>query len=627
MAIGLQTLISLDQFHCFRMSDTDTAEPYAWTAFFKIDGDTVVIDLADDGRTGVFLNGVCTFVATPGSHGDLRDRSVAEGDDVPIPAELGELRQSLTPMRAAERTGLPEDFSVPGTVGVVVALLEENLASDDGAAAGRRAFNRAVEQGINELIPTLGLSKRHPTPEDIAALTAKVRTAVTDAVVGAQGFWRNVLSFIDGDEDIDAQVFSADGDAFAATPTQQIDARFQRLQDVPGIGKELVDDYRLTGEVVGIPAGPLAYEPVRRSAEYAAPAAANAPAVCLVPQRGVQNIIYRDTGGQLHELWRDNTGRTGTTQLTGGAEGSPPGTGTPCSYVDTAAGQEVVVYRGTDRNVHSVYWSTGTPGHDNLTGSVGAPPAAGNPVGYFEAAAATHHVIYQTGDGSLHELYWAGADPVGHGSIMWDGAPPAAGDPVAYLDTTHGTNIVVYRGADRNIHSLYWSGGGSVRHDNLSGVAGTPPAAGNAAAYYTAGADVHQVVYRADDGNLYELWWVGNAPVSGWSVTGTAPGAPRAASDPTAYYSSGNNTKYIIYRSADNHLHGLSWVPGTATPAHVDLTVSALARSAVDRPAAYAVERSDIAHLDTRHVVVYRSTDNEIREIRWMTGGSVIFTG
>jgi hypothetical protein len=96
----------------------------AWTAFFKIDGDTVVIDLADDGRTGVFLNGVCTFVATPGSHGDLRDHSVAEGDDVPIPAELGELRQALTPMRATARTGIPEDFSVPGTVGVVVALLE-----------------------------------------------------------------------------------------------------------------------------------------------------------------------------------------------------------------------------------------------------------------------------------------------------------------------------------------------------------------------------------------------------------------------------------------------------------------------------------------------------------------------
>jgi hypothetical protein len=627
MAAGLQTLISLDQLHCFKMSEFGTAEPYAWTAFFKIDGDTVQVDLADDGRPGLFLTGVCTFVATPGSHGDLRDRSVGEGDDVPIPAELGEVRLPLTPMRATQRTGLPPDFSAPGTVGVVVALLEENLASDAGAAAGRQAFNRAVEQGINDLIPTFGMNKRTPDPGDIKDLIAKVGNAVHDAIEGAQGVGRNILSFFDGDALIDAHVFTADGDALAATPTQQIDARFQRLQDVPGIGTELVDDYHLTGEIVGIPAGPLTYEAERRSAEFGTPAAANGPAVCLVPQWGVQNIIYRDTGGLVHELWRDAAGKTGTTNLTGAAAGAPPATGTPCSYVDTAAGQEVVVYRGNDRNVHSLYWSTGAPGHDNLTGSVGAPAAAGNPAGYFEAAAATHHVIYRTGDGSLHELYWAGPDPVGHGSIMPAGAPPAAGDPVAYLDATHGTNLVIYRGIDRNIHSLYWSGSGSVGHDELSAVAGTPPAAGDPAAYYTAGDDVHQIAYRTADGSIYELWWVGNAPVSGWSVTGAAPGAPPAASDPAAYYSPGANTKHIIYRSADNHLHELSWVPGTATPGHVDLTVSALARSAVDRPAAYAFQPSDTAHLDTRHVVVYRSTDNEIREIGWTTGNRLIFTG
>ena len=626
MAAELQTLISLDRFHCIKMSEFGTAEPYAWTAFFKIDGDTVQVDLRDDGRTGLSLAGVCTFVATQGSHGDLRDRSVAEGDDVPIPAELGEVRLPLTPIRATPRTGLPAGFSVPGTVGVVVALLEENLASDAGAAAGRRAFNRALEQGINGLITNLRMDHPQPDAKDIKDLITKVANAVHDAVEGAQGLGRNILSWFDGDALIGARVFTADGDALTATPAQQIDARFQRLQDTPPIGPEIVDDYRLTGEIVGIPAGPLAYQTARRSAEYATPAAANGPAVCLVPQWGVQNIIYRDTHGLVHELWRDAAGKTGTTNLTGAAAGAPPATGTPCSYVDTAAGQEVVVYRGTDRNVHSLYWSTGAPGHDNLTGSVGAPAAAGNPAGYFEAAAATHHVIYRAGNGSLQELYWAGLDPVGHGSIMPAGAPPAASDPVAYLDA-HGTNIVIYRGRDRNIHSLYWSGSGSVGHDELSEVAGTPQAAGDPAAYYTAGADVHQIAYRTADGSIFELWWAGTAPVSGWNVTGATPGAPPAASDPAAYYSPGSNTKHIIYRSADNHLHELSWVPGTATPAHVDLTVSALARSAVDRPAAYAFQPSDATLRDTRHVVVYRSTDNEIREISWTTGTTVIFTG
>ena len=45
---------------------------------------------------------------------------------------------------------------------------------------------------------------------------------------------------------------------------------------------------------------------------------------------------------------------------------------------------------------------------------------------------------------------------------------------------------MVYRGTDGDVHSLYWTGTGAVGHDNLSGVAGTPKAAGDPVAYYTA---------------------------------------------------------------------------------------------------------------------------------------------
>jgi hypothetical protein len=50
--------------------------------------------------------------------------------------------------------------------------------------------------------------------------------------------------------------------------------------------------------------------------------------------------------------------------------------------------------------------------------------------------------------------------------------------------------------------------------------------------------------------------------------------------------------------------------------------VSALARGTADKPAAYAVEGDD-----TRHVVVYRSTDDEVREIRWTTNSLMVFVG
>ena len=85
----MQTLISLDQLHCHRKSDVTSAEPYLLTAFFKIDGDTIVY--GEDG----FLEGQCTFVGTSGAHGDLGTRDVDVGDDVPIPSALGELGLEL----------------------------------------------------------------------------------------------------------------------------------------------------------------------------------------------------------------------------------------------------------------------------------------------------------------------------------------------------------------------------------------------------------------------------------------------------------------------------------------------------------------------------------------------------
>jgi hypothetical protein len=616
--------MTLDLLHCFKQSDWGSAEPYLWTAFFKIDGDTVVLDLADDGRPGLWLRGPCTFAATSGAHGDLGDASVEEGDDVPIPSALGEVALSLTPIPATERAHFPEGFTIDGRLGLVVALLEQNSVTDAAAAAGRAAFNQALERGINQLIPTLGVANQVVTDADRARLTKQVFDAVHDAIVDHQGFWRNVLSFLDGDEMIGSSVVLADGGTLASNPIQAIEQRLQRRfrEQVGWQTVEIVtDDYQLTGELLAGRPG-TRFQALRRSQQSGAPLAASAPATLLVSTLGVpnhsaiQNAFYRDGAGHLHELWRNGAAQFGTTDLTAAA-GAPAATGAPSAYLDTAAGMQVVVYRGVDGHAHGLYWSTGAVGHDNLTGSIGAPRPTDDPVGFFEPTTATHHVIYRTGNGHLHELWWAGADPVGHGDLtplVPGGAPLAAGPPSAYLDTTRGTKLVVYRGMDGRIHSLYWTTG-PVGHDDLSGFAGTPPAIGGPVPYYTAHSDTHQVTYRSGDSHLYELWWVGVTPVSGWDLTAAA-GAPLATSDPAAYYSPTTNTKHVVYLGDDRHLHELSWVPGGGTPAHVDLTVSALARrAAAGRPAAYVVPGFLVGAAS--HHVVYRSTDNEIRELFW----------
>lgn len=123
--------------------------------------------------------------------------------------------------------------------------------------------------------------------------------------------------------------------------------------------------------------------------------------------------------------------------------------------------------------------------------------------------------------------------------------------------------------------------------------------------------DGHGVVYRGNDGHLYELWWAGTNPVNYWDLTAISH-APFAVSDPAVYYGAGTDTRHVIYRSADNHLHEIWWVPGGGTPAHVDLHLYVPAPPATDRPAAFTVGDPNSQH------VIYRGTDNQIYETYWI---------
>jgi hypothetical protein len=74
-------------------------------------------------------------------------------------------KQLMCVIWMSSRVGSTET-GVSGAVGVVVALIEEESVTDDAAQAGRAAFNREVEKGINEIIPTLreeGNFSRPPT--------------------------------------------------------------------------------------------------------------------------------------------------------------------------------------------------------------------------------------------------------------------------------------------------------------------------------------------------------------------------------------------------------------------------------------------------------------------------------
>ena len=95
---SLLTRIELDRIHCHDEGDgPGSAEPYLWTVFFKVDGETVAVNSA------LSLTGEGTIQVTPGSHGNLPNSDVDEGEDIAVPSSTGEWQSVLQPIPSRTR--------------------------------------------------------------------------------------------------------------------------------------------------------------------------------------------------------------------------------------------------------------------------------------------------------------------------------------------------------------------------------------------------------------------------------------------------------------------------------------------------------------------------------------------
>src|SRR5437762_12880641 len=101
--------IKLSNIHCFDEGDgPGNAEPYLWNVFFKIDGDTTFVTNA------LALKGTATVIGTPGNHGNLNNTDVDAGDNVAIPASIGEFHTLMRPIPLQQPIGNVPD--VPGAI-------------------------------------------------------------------------------------------------------------------------------------------------------------------------------------------------------------------------------------------------------------------------------------------------------------------------------------------------------------------------------------------------------------------------------------------------------------------------------------------------------------------------------
>src|SRR5262249_20911080 len=134
---------------------------------------------------------------------------------------------------------------------------------------------------------------------------------------------------------------------------------------------------------------------------------------------------------------------------------APDALGNPSAYADSR-GTHVVIFRGTDRHIWSLYWDSGAPVAENVTGFTGSPLAGGDPFAYYIPSFDLGQVVYRDefGTGSLIELFWQG----GNATTGWNiteavapSIPPGSSgaytqvDPVAFYNPATNTKHVIYQ--------------------------------------------------------------------------------------------------------------------------------------------------------------------------------------
>jgi hypothetical protein len=184
-------------------------------SIFKIDGDSFAVD-------AVGLIGFPTITATNGSHENLGDTDVDEGDRVVIPEAVGTHTTLLKPIPVNDPTlRMVIGDDLPGIAGAVVVLMEEDGWPNDIATTGYNALVDAVRLGVAKAAASFQHATSPPTQAQIDAqiqavkdMAAKmVKGAILEFMSGPQTAWYGTIG--NNDDKIGTEAWTVNQDDFA----------------------------------------------------------------------------------------------------------------------------------------------------------------------------------------------------------------------------------------------------------------------------------------------------------------------------------------------------------------------------------------------------------------------------
>jgi len=204
---SIELKIALDKLILHKKSERwGLSEPYLWNIFFRVDGDAIEIN------PNFTINGGGIFHTSKGSHNNLKT-TIHDTNTVNIPTEVGIWKTVLKPVKVPYF----EQF-VPGMIGVISVLMEENNVSNEGAEAGRVAFGQQVEKAMNGALKAFSPKSidisdiQHSLSNyfqgQVGEFVDGIEKYVVDAIKKRQNILQNVWSLINSDNLVGFQVWN-----------------------------------------------------------------------------------------------------------------------------------------------------------------------------------------------------------------------------------------------------------------------------------------------------------------------------------------------------------------------------------------------------------------------------------
>lgn len=248
--------VAVQRLFCYHGADEGVSEPYLWTIGFTIDGRTIT-----HAENSPVLTGSPGYFFSPSSHGSIGG-GVGIGANRQIPPAVGRFNTTLQPI-VLHVAG--QSFEVPGQIGLIAVLLEENATSDAGAEAAHQAINNLVQVEVDEAVADINLAgiaaliatgvAGGQTPEeaaiDVFAVRIEIlanriqryaRAVAVDAIVSNLSFPSVIVEGANPDEFMGVGVhFYSEQELGPTSNTSRID--FTDVMSQPGVAFLESSDY------------------------------------------------------------------------------------------------------------------------------------------------------------------------------------------------------------------------------------------------------------------------------------------------------------------------------------------------------------------------------------------------